>query len=123
MKVLIVEDDLPLSDVLAFTLRRAGYDPVIAHDGLTALEMWRAEQPDFILLDLNLPQVDGLVVCRRVRSEWATPIIILCRFISKRYPVSGMVSSPIPLNLTGTALLPSLPCYPAKTGMLRLSGV
>lgn len=77
MKVLIVEDDLPLSDVLAFTLRRAGYDPVTAHDGLTALEVWRAEQPDFILLDLNLPKLDGLVVCRRVRSESATPIIIL----------------------------------------------
>lgn len=77
MKVLIVEDDLPLSDVLVFTLRRAGYKPITAHDGLTALEVWRTEQPDFILLDLNLPQLDGLVVCRRIRNEADTPIIIL----------------------------------------------
>lgn len=77
MKVLIVEDDLPLSDVLAFTLRRAGYDPLAAHDGVAALEMWREEEPDFILLDLNLPKLDGLVVCRQIRSEADTPIIIL----------------------------------------------
>lgn len=77
MKVLIVEDDLPLSDVLAFTLRRAGYDPLLAHDGLTALEVWQEEQPEFVLLDLNLPSVDGLVVCRHIRSESDVPIIIL----------------------------------------------
>lgn len=77
MKVLIVEDDLPLSDVLAFTLRRAGYEPIAAHDGVTGLEMWRSEEPDFILLDLNLPKLDGLVVCRQIRSEADTPIIIL----------------------------------------------
>lgn len=77
MKVLIVEDDLPLSDVLVFTLRRAGFDPITAYDGLTALELWQAERPDFVLLDLNLPKVDGLVVCRQIRSEAETPIIIL----------------------------------------------
>jgi DNA-binding response OmpR family regulator len=77
MKVLIVEDDLPLSDVLVFTLRRAGYDPITAHDGLAALKVWREEQPDFVLLDLNLPKLDGLVVCRQIRSETQTPIIIL----------------------------------------------
>lgn len=77
MKVLVVEDDLPLSDVLVFTLRRAGYDPITAHDGLAALKVWREEQPDFVLLDLNLPKLDGLVVCRQIRSEAQTPIIIL----------------------------------------------
>lgn len=77
MKVLIVEDNLPLSDVLVFTLRRAGYDPITAHDGLSALELWRAEQPDFVLLDLNLPRLDGLVVCRQIRSQAETPLIIL----------------------------------------------
>lgn len=77
MKVLVVEDDLPLSDVLVFTLRRAGYDPITAHDGLAALKVWREEEPDFVLLDLNLPKLDGLVVCRQIRSEAQTPIIIL----------------------------------------------
>ena len=77
MKVLVVEDDLPLSDVLVFTLRRAGYEPITAHDGLAALKVWREEQPDFVLLDLNLPKLDGLVVCRQIRGEAQTPIIIL----------------------------------------------
>jgi DNA-binding response OmpR family regulator len=77
MKVLIVEDDLPLSDVLVFTLRRAGYDPFTAHDGLAALQLWRTVQPDFILLDLNLPKLDGLVVCRQIRGETDIPLIIL----------------------------------------------
>lgn len=77
MNVLIIEDDLSLSDVLVFTLRRAGYRPITAHDGVTALEVWRAEQPDFILLDLNLPKLDGLAVCRQIRAEAETPIIIL----------------------------------------------
>ena len=77
MKTLIVEDDLSLSDVLAFTLRRAGYEVVTAFDGLTALQQWQAEQPDLILLDLNLPRLDGLAVCRQIRSQAQTPIIIL----------------------------------------------
>ena len=77
MKTLIVEDDLSLSDVLAFTLRRAGYEVVTAFDGPTALQQWQAEQPDLILLDLNLPRLDGLAVCRQIRSQAQTPIIIL----------------------------------------------
>lgn len=77
MKILVVEDDLSLSDVLAFTLRRAGYDVVTAFDGLAALEVWRSAQPELVVLDLNLPKLDGLAVCRRIRSEAQTPIIML----------------------------------------------
>ncbi len=77
MKVLIVEDDLALSDVVAFTLRRAGYDVATAYDGLAALEMFASVSPDLLLLDLNLPRLDGLGVCRRVRAESDLPIIIL----------------------------------------------
>lgn len=77
MKALIVEDDLALSDVLAFTLRHAGFETFAVHDGLDALEAWREHKPDVIILDLNLPGIDGLAVCRRVRAESQTPIIIL----------------------------------------------
>ena len=77
MKALIIEDDLALSDVLAFTLRHAGFEVVTAYDGLAGLETWQGESPDVIILDLNLPGLDGLAVCRRIRSESQTPIIIL----------------------------------------------
>jgi DNA-binding response OmpR family regulator len=77
MKALIVDDDLVLADVLLFTLRRAGFQVVMAHDGQRALEVWRAEAPDLVILDLNLPKMDGLEVCRRIREQDEVPIIIL----------------------------------------------
>ncbi len=77
MKLLIVEDDLALSDVLAFTLRRAGFTVCLAYDGAAALPSWEHEQPDLIVLDLNLPKLDGLVVCRQIRARSQVPILIL----------------------------------------------
>lgn len=77
MKVLIVEDDLALSDVVSFTLRRAGFAIVTAYNGRAALEGYLAERPDLVLLDLNLPKLDGLEVCRRIRALDQTPIIML----------------------------------------------
>jgi len=77
LKALVVDDDLALADVVSFTLRKAGYDVIVAHDGLVALERWRKEAPDLIILDFNLPKVDGLNVCRQIRAESDTPIIIL----------------------------------------------
>ena len=77
MKLLVVEDDLALSDVVDFTLRRAGFEVVRAYDGLTAVTLWAQEAPDLVLLDLNLPRLDGLAVCRQIRSQSDTPIIIL----------------------------------------------
>lgn len=77
MKVLVVEDDLALAGVLSYTLRQAGYEVIAAHDGLAALERWEAQRPDLMLLDLNLPRLDGLAVCQRIRAQAATPIIIL----------------------------------------------
>lgn len=77
MKILVVEDDLSLSDVLAFTLRRAGFEVIAAFDGLSALSLWESEGPDLVVLDLNLPKLDGLAVCRQIRQQAQTPIIIL----------------------------------------------
>ncbi len=77
MTILVVEDDLALSDVLAFTLRRAGFAVATAFDGLAALDQWRTVQPELIILDLNLPKLDGIGVCRQIRASATTPILIL----------------------------------------------
>ena len=77
MKALIVDDDLALADVLSFTMRRAGFEVIVAHDGLAALERWRSDDPDLIVLDLNLPRLDGNKVCQQIRQESKTPIIML----------------------------------------------
>jgi len=76
-KILIVDDDLALSDVLAFAIRRAGFEAVNAHDGLSALEQFSRESPDLIVLDWGLPRMDGLEVCTRIRNESEVPIIML----------------------------------------------
>ncbi|MGD8397462.1 MAG: response regulator transcription factor [Anaerolineae bacterium] len=77
MKALIVDDDRVLADVLAFTLRREGFQIVLAYDGETALACWEEEQPDLIVLDVNMPRLDGFAVCQRVREQADTPIILL----------------------------------------------
>lgn len=77
MKALIIDDDFALSDVIAFTLRRSGFETVAAYDGNTGLERWQRETPDLVILDLNLPGRDGLSICRAIRRDGDTPIIIL----------------------------------------------
>jgi DNA-binding response OmpR family regulator len=77
MKILVVEDDLPLADVISFTLRRAGFTVINAYNGQSAVELWAEEQPSLVLLDLNLPKRDGMSVCRHIRAHGDTPIIIL----------------------------------------------
>ena len=77
MKILLVEDDLALSDVICFTLRRAGFETIPVFDGTAAINTHAASQPALVVLDLNLPKQDGFTVCRHIRSQGATPIIIL----------------------------------------------
>lgn len=77
MKALIVDDDRVLADVLAFTLRREGFQVILAHDGEAALEKWAEDQPDLLVLDVNMPRLDGFSVCRRIREQANTPIILL----------------------------------------------
>ena len=77
MTILLVEDDLALSDVVSFTLRRAGFEVVTAYDGMAAITTWEAAQPALVVLDLNLPKQDGFAVCRHIRAQSQTPIIIL----------------------------------------------
>lgn len=90
MKALVIEDDLALADVLVFTLRRAGFDVAAVHDGLDGLESWRQDEPHVIILDLNLPGLDGLAVCRQIRGESQVPIIILTVRGSEAEVVRGL---------------------------------
>jgi len=76
-RILIVDDEPPIVDVLAYNLKRANYEVIVARDGEEALAKARREQPDLIILDLMLPRLDGLDVCRALRRERDVPIIML----------------------------------------------
>lgn len=81
MKALVVDDDFVLADLIAFTLQREGYEVVQAFDGPSALRKWEEEQPDIIILDVNLPRtvppLDGFTIAQRIREQADTPIILL----------------------------------------------
>ena len=79
-KILLVEDHEELWDFLSRRLRRRGFEVVLAHDGQQALDQVRAELPDIVLLDMNLPVMDGWTVARTLRADPATrtlPLIAL----------------------------------------------
>ncbi|MBO4165154.1 MULTISPECIES: response regulator transcription factor [Micromonospora] len=76
-RVLLVEDDASIREVTALGLRRAGFRVSTAADGRTALATWRAQQVDLIVLDVLLPGLDGLEVCRAVRRSSQLPILLL----------------------------------------------
>ena len=71
-KILIVEDDRSLASVLEYNFESAGYQVFCAHDGQDGINQARSKQPDVILLDLMVPVVDGIEVCRQLRSESRT---------------------------------------------------
>ena len=77
-KVLIVEDEQNIVDILSFNLSREGYDPLEAYDGPSGLQLALEQNPDLILLDLMLPGMDGFELCRRLREGGnTTPVIML----------------------------------------------
>lgn len=76
-KILVVEDELPIADILKFNLEKEGYQVICAFDGENAVQLAFSENPDLILLDLMLPRKDGMDVCREIRSNSHTPIIML----------------------------------------------
>ncbi|MGB3830139.1 MAG: response regulator transcription factor [Ornithinimicrobium sp.] len=78
MRVLLAEDDATISDPLSRALRREGYAVDVAEDGRAALTLAEGEAPDLVVLDIGLPYLDGLEVCRRMRQEGLTcPVLIL----------------------------------------------
>ncbi|MGC8826620.1 MAG: response regulator [Anaerolineae bacterium] len=75
--IAIIEDEQSLVEALEYNLQRAGYRTIAARDGFAGLELVRRERPDLLILDLMLPGIDGLEICRQLRKDMHLPILIL----------------------------------------------
>lgn len=75
--ILIVDDEQPIVDILVYNLKREGYNTLEANDGVTAIDMALRDHPDLILLDIMLPRMDGLTVCKKIRTKLNVPILML----------------------------------------------
>lgn len=89
-KILVVDDEKPISDIIKFNLSKEGYDVFTAFDGKEALEQFEAEKPDLIILDLMLPEIDGLEVAKEIRKTSHVPIIMLSAKDSEFDKVIGL---------------------------------
>jgi two-component system, OmpR family, response regulator RegX3 len=88
--VLIVEDERPLAETIAYSLQQEGLRAAIAHDGERGIELFRSRSPALVLLDLMLPKLSGLDVCRLIRAESTVPIVILTAKDSEADKVAGL---------------------------------
>ena len=75
--ILIVDDEKPIVDILVYNLQKEGYNTIEANDGVTAVEIALNQRPDLILLDVMLPKMDGLTVCKKIRTTLNVPILML----------------------------------------------
>ena len=75
--ILIVDDEKPIVDILVYNLQKEGYNTLEANDGVTAVEIALDKKPDLILLDIMLPKMDGLTVCKKIRTTLNVPILML----------------------------------------------
>ena len=91
-RILVVDDDTALAEMIGIVLRTEGFDPVFCADGAAAVDEWRAQRPDLVLLDLMLPGMDGIEVCTRIRAESGVPIIMLTARTDTADVVRGLES-------------------------------
>ncbi|MFV0252340.1 MAG: MtrAB system response regulator MtrA [Beutenbergiaceae bacterium] len=89
-RVLVVDDDAALSEMIGIVLQSEDLEPVFSYDGTSAMDTFRGSQPALVLLDLMLPGVDGIEVCRQIRSESGVPIIMLTAKSDTADIVSGL---------------------------------
>lgn len=75
-KILVVDDEASIVTMLAYNLKKEGYDVVTAEDGEVALEKFESEKPDLLLLDIMMPKMDGYEVCRKIREK--VMCLLLC---------------------------------------------
>ena len=90
MKILIIEDETNIAQVLRLYLEQAGYTVLAAGDGVAGLELHAREHPDMIILDLMLPALDGMEVCRRIRAWANTPILMLTARQGEEDRIAGL---------------------------------
>lgn len=91
-RVLVVDDDSALAEMMGIVLRSEGFQPHFCADGATALAAFQEAKPDLVLLDLMLPGLDGVEVCRRIRAESGVPIIMLTARSDTSDVVKGLES-------------------------------
>ncbi|KRN75348.1 hypothetical protein IV73_GL000512 [Weissella kandleri] len=89
-KILVVDDEKPISDIIKFNLTKEGYDVVIAMDGREALDKFESESPDLVLLDQMLPEIDGTEVLRQIRATSQVPVIMVTAKDSEIDKVLGL---------------------------------
>ena len=92
MRVLLVEDDVDLLDVSSYALRKHGFEVVGVADGQSAMERWEKEQPDLVLLDVNLPGLSGMELCQTIRKQSSTPIIMVTAMGDEAHVIQGFES-------------------------------
>ena len=90
-RILVVEDDRSLSDILEYNLRNAGYEVFVARDGQDGIHQAQSKSPNLVVLDLMLPVMDGLQVCRRLRSDPATADICVLMLTAKSEEADQLV--------------------------------
>lgn len=89
-RILLVDDDTALSEMVGMTLESGGYDVVYCADGTHALQAFTINQPELVLLDLMLPGMDGIEICRRIRAISDVPIIMLTARSDTQDVVAGL---------------------------------
>lgn len=89
-KILIIEDEQPIAEIIKFNLEKEGYEAIIANNGELGLQLALSEAPDLILLDLMLPGMDGMDVCRLIRQQADMPILMLTAKDSELDKVLGL---------------------------------
>jgi two-component system, OmpR family, response regulator RegX3 len=89
-RILVVEDEEALADTVRYNLEREGYAVAVASDGRAALDRFRSESPSLVILDLMLPEISGLDVCRQIRQLSNVPIIMVTAKDSEADKVSGL---------------------------------
>lgn len=88
-RILVVEDEPDIQELLANYLRNDGYEVILAGDGIEALDQFRAYPPDLVLLDIMLPKIDGFGVCELIRRESAVPVIMLTALDGEAQQLKG----------------------------------
>ena len=104
-KVLVVDDEKQIRDLLQKFLKREGYEVIVASDGKEAIELAKKERPEVVLLDIKLPKIDGIEVCRRLKADREIaflPILMISAFEDKRPEAEGagaegFISKPVDL--------------------------